>query len=77
MQIFLEKNHIQTRPVFTGNITKQPGFKKIKCIKYKKYQNADFVMKNSMLIGCHHGLGLKELNYIHKIINKFLVSKLP
>tara|TARA_B100000963_G_scaffold352064_2_gene364678 strand:+ start:6866 stop:8059 length:1194 start_codon:yes stop_codon:yes gene_type:complete len=77
LQIFLEKNHIQTRPVFTGNIIKQPGFKKIKCIKDKKYENADFVMKNSMLIGCHHGLRLKEINYIHKIINKFLVSKLP
>src|SRR3990167_2337219 len=26
---FLEKNNIQTRPIFTGNIMKQPGFKKI------------------------------------------------
>ena len=28
MQIFLEKRNIQTRVVFTGNILRQPGFKK-------------------------------------------------
>ena len=26
LQIFLEKNNIQTRTIFTGNIMKQPGY---------------------------------------------------
>ena len=30
LQIFLEKNNIQTRVIFTGNILKQPGYNKIK-----------------------------------------------
>ena len=71
-QIFLEQKGIQTRPVFTGNILRQPGFKNIKCIKRKKYKNADYIMRNSVLLACHHGIKKKEMNYIHKVINNFL-----
>jgi CDP-6-deoxy-D-xylo-4-hexulose-3-dehydrase len=57
MQIFLEKRNIQTRVVFTGNITRQPGFKKIKMKKRKNgYPESDKVMKNGILLACHHGL---------------------
>src|SRR3989344_3251458 len=34
---FLEKHNIQTRPIFTGNILKQPGFKDIKNRAPQKY----------------------------------------
>ena len=52
MQIFLEKLNIQTRVIFTGNILRQPGFKKIKRkIIKKRYDNADYVMSNGILIG--------------------------
>tara|TARA_A100001011_G_scaffold395895_1_gene492201 strand:+ start:5875 stop:7083 length:1209 start_codon:yes stop_codon:yes gene_type:complete len=77
MQIFLEKRNIQTRVVFTGNITKQPGFKKIKCIKSKKgYPEADKVMKNGILLACHHGLSDKMIKHIHASIDKFIESKI-
>ena len=60
MQIFLEKKNIQTRVVFTGNILRQPGFKNIKAKKDKKgYPEADKVMRNGILIACHHGLTKK------------------
>ena len=39
------------------------------------FKNADYVMKNGILIGCHQGLKNKEINYIHSIIIKFLKSK--
>ena len=29
-------------------------------------------MKNGLLIGCHQGLGNKEIDYIHRIILKFI-----
>ena len=64
-QIFLEKNNIQTRPVFTGNILRQPGFKEIKCIRQEEYPNADYIMKSGVLLGCHQGLGANEIDYIH------------
>jgi len=73
MQIFLEKKNIQTRVVFTGNILRQPGFKKIKCKKDKKgYPEADKVMRNGILLACHHGLTTKMIKHIHNSINEFI-----
>ena len=74
MQIFLEKKNIQTRVVFTGNILRQPGFKNIKAKKDKKgYPEADKVMKNGILIACHHGLTKSMIKHIHKSIDEFLL----
>ena len=74
MQIFLEKKNIQTRVIFTGNILRQPGFKNIKAIKDKKgYPEADKVMKNGILIACHHGLTKPMIKHIHKSIDEFLL----
>tara|TARA_B100000989_G_scaffold295654_1_gene277166 strand:- start:1895 stop:3103 length:1209 start_codon:yes stop_codon:yes gene_type:complete len=73
MQIFLEKRNIQTRVVFTGNILRQPGFKTIKAFREKGgYPEADKVMKNGILIACHHGLNAKMIKHIHKSINEFI-----
>ena len=75
LQIFLEKNNIQTRTIFTGNILKQPVMKNRIYKKHKKCDDvADNVMKNGILIGCHHGMTIKEVDLIcgvfSKIINK-------
>ena len=76
MQIFLEKRNIQTRVVFTGNILRQPGFKNLKVKKNKKgYPEADKVMRNGILIACHHGLNSKMISHIHKSIDKFISSR--
>ena len=73
LQIYLEKNNIQTRTIFTGNILKQPI---VKNRKYKKLKNSEKnsndVMKNGILIGCHQGMRIEEINYIFKTFNKFL-----
>ena len=75
MQIFLEKKNIQTRVVFTGNILRQPGFKYIKAKKNKNgYPEADKVMKNGILLACHHGLTTKMMKHIHKSIDQFILK---
>ncbi len=75
LQIYLEKNNIQTRTIFTGNILRQPIMKNR---IFKKHPNcnevADDVMKNGILIGCHQGLAISEINYIYKIFKKFINS---
>ncbi len=77
MQIFLEKRNIQTRVVFTGNILRQPGFKNIKMKKDKKgYPEADKVMRNGILLACHHGLTKKMIRHIHNSISDFIDSKI-
>lgn len=72
---FLEKNNIQTRPVFTGNVLKQPGFKNIKHRKAQKnFPNADDIMRNALVIGSHHGLSSKQIDYMERKFNEFLQS---
>ena len=72
MQIYFEKNNIQTRTIFTGNILKQPVMKNR---KYKKHPQcdaiADNVMKNGILLGCHQGMKKNELDYICQTFIKF------
>ena len=41
--------------------------------KYSKFQKvSDDVMKNGILIGCHHGLKKRDLNQMIKIFKNFL-----
>ena len=73
LQIFLEKNNIQTRTIFTGNILKQPIIKGRKYLKVKNSETvSNDVMENGLLIGCHQGLKKKELKYIINKFKKFL-----
>ena len=73
MQIFFEKNNIQTRTIFTGNILRQPAMKNR---YHKKHNNcesiANDVMKNGILIGCHQGMNKKQLDYICNTFLKFI-----
>lgn len=71
-QIYLEKRNIQTRVVFTGNITKQPMSKEFKYGGMGDYPNADNVMKNGVLLPCHHGLTDDMFNRLHETIEDFL-----
>lgn len=67
MQIFLEKRDIQTRVVFTGNITRQPGFENVpKRTASEGYPEADKVMRGGVLLACHHGLTDAMLGHLHR-----------
>lgn len=74
LQIHLEKDKIQTRPIFTGNILRHPAFSCLISSKNKlnSFKNSDYIMKYGLLIGCHQGLKIKDINYIHKSILNFL-----
>ncbi|MDP3705984.1 MAG: aminotransferase class I/II-fold pyridoxal phosphate-dependent enzyme [Legionellaceae bacterium] len=76
LQIFLELRNIQTRTVFTGNILRQPGFKNINRREAQAgYPGADQVMRNGMLIGCHHGLTKNMVQHIHQSFQEFLATR--
>ena len=73
LQIFFEKNNIQTRTIFTGNILKQPVMKNRYHKKHPKCNSvADDVMKNGILIGCHQGMKKSDLDYICNIFKKII-----
>ncbi len=75
LQIFLEKNNIQTRTIFTGNILKQPI---MKSQKYKKHRiaetNSTDIMRRGMLLGCHQSLKLKDMKRMTNTINGYITS---
>ena len=74
LQVYLEKNNIQTRPIFSGNILRHPAFKHLisSTNKLNQFKNADYIMKNGLLIGCHQGLNNTHINYMHKTILNFI-----
>lgn len=75
MQIFLESKNIQTRTIFTGNITKQPAFKDIsKRVSKDGYPNTDRIMQNGILLACHNSLTDKEFDYMHSTIEQFITG---
>ena len=73
MQIFLEKRNIQTRVVFTGNILRQPMMKNVKHVgNADEFVNADRVMRQGILLACHHGLNDEMMSHLYKSINLFV-----
>jgi len=73
-QIHLEKNNIQTRPIFSGNTLRHPAFSSLINTKNKlsSFKKSDYIMKYGLLIGCHQGLSLKDILYIQNVIINFI-----
>lgn len=69
---YLEKENMQTRPIFTGNILEQPGFKKINHRLATKTFATDEIMERGFVIGCHHGMEQKHLERIYEVFEAFL-----
>jgi len=74
IQVYLEKNNIQTRPIFSGNSLRHPAFSSLinNVNKLNSFANSDYIMKYGLLIGCHQGLKKKDISYIHSKILKFI-----
>ena len=72
-QIYLEKNNIQTRVVFTGNILRQPMCKNIqKIVCDNGYENSDNVMRRGVLLPVHHGMTEEMFEKFFYVIELFL-----
>lgn len=72
---YLEDNNIQTRPIFTGIVTMQPGFNRIKHRNLTKdFPVAKEVMRGGVLIGSHHGLEKNHLDKLEKTFMSFFAS---
>lgn len=67
---YLEENGIQTRVIFSGNITRHPAYRDY----LHPYKNADTIMKNGFLVGCHHGMTTEDVDYVCTKIKEFLVT---
>lgn len=72
---YLEENNIQTRPIFTGNILRQPGFKDIKRRELEGgFPVTDMIMEQGFVVGCHHGIEGRHIKKIEKVVTNFLAK---
>lgn len=69
---FLETHNIQTRLLFTGNVLQHPAFQGRGVRVVGSLKNADKIMKDTILIGCHHGMNQEMLNYLFAKFKEFL-----
>lgn len=67
---FLEKNNIQTRVTFAGNVTRHPIYSEYK----KVFKNSDTIMNNGFLLGAHHGMTINDVDYVTDKIKEFFKS---
>lgn len=66
---FLEKNNIQTRVCFAGNVTRHPMFRNYLC----DFKNSDKLMAEGCLLGAHHGMTEDDVDYVcSKIVEYFI-----
>lgn len=70
---YLEDNRIQTRPLFSGNITKQPAYHKVGR-SVGKLSVSNHILSNAFLIGAHHGITEEMLVHVCETVGKY-VSK--
>ena len=67
----MEKNNVQTRVTFAGNITRHPAFREYLCA----FENADRIMKDGFLLGAHHGMTLQDVDHVCNLLKAFAATK--
>lgn len=70
---YLEDHNIQTRVIFSGNITRHPAYRSYLGV----FPNADTIMRNGILLGCHHGMSVEDVDYVCALITEFLTTFTP
>ena len=69
---YLESHNIETRPLFAGNILKQPAYKGIKCRKIGDLSVSDRIMSSAFFIGVYPGLDEHRLRYVANVFDSFI-----
>ncbi|QTH42323.1 lipopolysaccharide biosynthesis protein RfbH [Cohnella sp. LGH] len=74
---YLEKNRIQTRMLFAGNLTRQPAFQNINYRIHGELKNTDKILHDTFLVGVYPGLSDQMIDYMVKKINEFVMTAQP
>jgi CDP-6-deoxy-D-xylo-4-hexulose-3-dehydrase len=66
----LTQNHIECRPIVTGNFAKKEVLKYFNYEIHKELKNADFLDSNGIFVGNSQDDLSLEIEYLHKILSK-------
>ncbi len=72
LTMFLEERKIQTRPLFGGNMTKQPAYINQTFRQIGKLANSDRILHNTFFTGIYPGLSSRHIDYIAESIDDFV-----
>jgi dTDP-4-amino-4,6-dideoxygalactose transaminase len=72
IRLELEKNGVETRPLFGSIPTQQIAYHGLKKKYSGKIPNADYVGENAFYIGCHQYLEENDLEYVVAVFNEIL-----
>jgi len=67
---YLEEKDVQIRVIFSGNITRHPVYREF----LEPFTNCDIIMRDGLLLGCHHGMSLEDVDHVCSLIKEFLKS---
>ena len=67
----LEKNGIETRPLFSGQIQKHPAYADSEFRVSGEMTESDYILTNSFWISCHNHLSKADLKYVVKVFDNF------
>ena len=72
---YLKQMQIETRPIMSGNVEKQPA---MKLFKYRNsdLKNANIIHQNGLFFGIHQEIGIQQCEYIINCIDDYLRKKL-
>ena len=73
--LHLNTNLIETRNIFAGNITRQPGFMNRQWRIVDHLNNTDYIMNNSFFLGTYPGLTKEMFEYVEGILDSFIQNK--
>jgi len=69
---FFNENLIETRNLFAGNITKQPGFVNKNFRIADNLENTDLIMNNTFFLGTYPGLTDDMFTFIDEVLTRFI-----
>ncbi|NQU32452.1 MAG: lipopolysaccharide biosynthesis protein RfbH [Bacteroidetes bacterium] len=72
---YLNDKLIETRVLFAGNITKQPGFMNKYWRIADHLNNTDYIMNNTFILGTYPGLTKEMFDYAESVIENYVSIK--
>lgn len=72
---YLNKNLIETRNLFGGNLLRQPAYENINHRKIGDLKNTDRIMNDTFFLGTYPGLGTEQIEYSISVIDNFIKSR--
>lgn len=76
LQQYLDDHEIETRTVWTGNVSRQPMMRDVAHrVPEDGLPNADVIMERAFLLPCNHGMGDEDVEYVLAQLDGFLKTR--